>query len=471
MTRKINYLIPALIIIIVLTYYKVVSFYFRYDTFVWLDKTIFDHFNWQYFFGYNKAAAFYLTPVGNLFFLLMYKAFGLSPVGYHLVLLLIHITAALLVYRLTFKIAQNNECAFLAALFFGIYPANIEAVVYIAAFHHSLCAVFIMVSFLMFVRFKELLQTRAYVLSLVFYTLSLVVKPTAIIVPLLFLGYECILSRGFSINRDIRKYIPFAIISFAYLLVSFAIGSFNQAYLPMQNQYYYIGRHILENIFGYFKYMVFPFDNAVKAVADIFSPQVSRVFGAAQGIFMGAVFSLAVYLSLRDKRIRFLFFWVIVSLLPILPFEFSPQSRYVYLSSIGLCALFALALRSEKFMRKWVSRAVTLVFILLYFLSCRVNLYQYENDYILWKNWAMDIGSIPKPFPEKGKLYLLDFPKLAVSRDDEISSLARVVLNSRDLEVEAVYPQAQGGYSLPETEVYSLKYENRRLIPFKRAPR
>jgi len=65
-------------------------------------------------------------------FLIDYKIYGFEPVGFHLTNLLIHSINAVLVFFLTKKLSENDWTAFIAALFFGLYPGHIETIAWVS---------------------------------------------------------------------------------------------------------------------------------------------------------------------------------------------------------------------------------------------------------------------------------------------------------------------------------------------------
>jgi hypothetical protein len=67
----------VIILFVLVNYCRVLSFHFRYDTFTWLDKTMFDPIDWHFFLDVNKASP-YFTPMGNVLFFVLYRLFGLE---------------------------------------------------------------------------------------------------------------------------------------------------------------------------------------------------------------------------------------------------------------------------------------------------------------------------------------------------------------------------------------------------------
>ena len=69
-------------------------------------------------------------PVTTTALWMQYRLWGLNPAGYHIVNLLIHISIALLIWRVL--ILLKIPCAYLAALIFAIHPVNVESAAWIS---------------------------------------------------------------------------------------------------------------------------------------------------------------------------------------------------------------------------------------------------------------------------------------------------------------------------------------------------
>jgi hypothetical protein len=218
--------------LLIVNYYRVFFFFFRYDTFPWLDKSMFDPVDWHYFLDTNKASA-YFTPMGNVLFCAMHKLFGLEPFWYHACMFATHALNACLVYYLATRILGSNLPACLVALLFGIFPAHVDAVVYVATIHHTLATAFILLSFLSFTQFLHTERKRHLCRMLVFWVLGLLTKQIACVIPALCAGYEYVALRKRMSKSSQAKYIPLGLILVIYLGVNSAVNRANTAYAPI----------------------------------------------------------------------------------------------------------------------------------------------------------------------------------------------------------------------------------------------
>ncbi|MGA3179360.1 MAG: tetratricopeptide repeat protein [Verrucomicrobiota bacterium] len=125
------------------------------------------------------------------YFPLTYTAFyleralwGLHPVGYHCVNILLHASNALLAWRLLARLRVPG--AWLAAALFALHPVQVESVAWITERKNLLMAFFFLLSLLSWTRFLDEKTRRpwvSYTLALVSYALALSAKTTACTLP------------------------------------------------------------------------------------------------------------------------------------------------------------------------------------------------------------------------------------------------------------------------------------------------
>lgn len=131
---------------------------------------------------------------------LNYAAAGFSPVGFHLVNLLLHLLSVSLLYVLVFRVSGRSDMALLAAAIFALHPMNAEAVNYITARSSVLSSLLMLSSLLCFIRYRGSLMNAPrqaagrswfyYGASLLFMFLAFLSKETAWVLPAFFLLYD-----------------------------------------------------------------------------------------------------------------------------------------------------------------------------------------------------------------------------------------------------------------------------------------
>jgi hypothetical protein len=135
----------------------------------------------------------YLRPLGGLFFLPIYLKFGLDPVPYHVVLLLLVLAGAYLMYRLARALGCGDLPAAVVALI-ACYHGGLSNLYYNSVFVFDvLVGIFYFAAFTYYARVRtsgKLLNGGQTAVFLALYLCALNSKEMAVTLPIVLLAYE-----------------------------------------------------------------------------------------------------------------------------------------------------------------------------------------------------------------------------------------------------------------------------------------
>jgi hypothetical protein len=90
-------------------------------------------------------------PITFTVYWLQFQLWGLQPLGYHLVNLALHATAALLVWRILLRLHVPG--AMFAAAIFALHPVNVESVAWISQLKGALSLTLALASMMFYLRY------------------------------------------------------------------------------------------------------------------------------------------------------------------------------------------------------------------------------------------------------------------------------------------------------------------------------
>src|SRR3990167_6766784 len=187
----------SLLAIIIIALIGILVYFNSLDnSFVWDDKDLIVENplikNWTHLgdifkkdlFYVAPEKSFYYRPIQSLSYVLDYSIYRLKPKGYHIANISIHILNAVLIYFLILAFTKNKIVSFCASAVFVVHPVYTSAVTYISGRGELLVTLFLLASFLLFIRCKNFnnpWQIFLYLLSLICYVCSLLSKESALL--------------------------------------------------------------------------------------------------------------------------------------------------------------------------------------------------------------------------------------------------------------------------------------------------
>jgi len=346
--------------------------------------------------NYTKDIALpYHGRLFTLWLMLGYRWFHLWTPGWHLLSILVHLGATLLVFLTLREFLGQKSIAAVAAILFALHPIHSQAVAWITAGAHPLLTLFFLLSLFFYLRARRTHSIRHWILSLAFFALSTMFKESALSLTFVVIGLELLLPDSYGDSRQpghpfagIRRILihssGFLIISLLYLLDRYRGLGFLSWEHPLNKDVapFDVIFTIPSVILSYFVHLLFPFRLSLIYSVDFVRVGTSPPFLISTlilGVLAVILFWLWKFLStLQDKTavnafvLAGLLFWI--PLLPVLNLkafhpEYLLQDRYAYLPSVGFCVgiglFWILLLRKIKSSWRQMGMTAALAVVLL----------------------------------------------------------------------------------------------------------
>ncbi len=299
------------------------------------------------------------SPLKTLVHAIFYNLFGLNPLGYHIVSLLIHGSGIYFVYKIIDRLTGNKTIGFVSTVIFAVHPVQVEAITYMTASVDMVGIVFLFGAFyFLMLSVDEAGRKNVvyYMVSMFLGVLAVFTHELAISIPLLFLWYLFCYSKD-SYKKIFLRTLPFLAIVLIYVLCKIlALGGITRGE--------YVGGSfyltMLIAIKALFKYIVICFFPFVLTHNHIISSGISS-FGQddfdkykvmAQSIFdlntfipflmLLSLVALAVIYYRKNRLISFAIGWYFLALLPvsnIIPSGVLFGERYLYPGLLGFALM------------------------------------------------------------------------------------------------------------------------------------
>lgn len=284
----------------------------------------------------DNTVALY-RPLVLVFFSLCHGLWGNDPVGYHVLLVLLHLANVALVYIVIRKLtSESSIAATLGAATFALHPARVESIAWISGVPDPLANIFLLGAMLAYIAFREHPDKWRYLtLSLLCFQFALWSKEVAIMFPLIVVAYDLIYKR--------KTIWPASILYIVLLVIYFATRYFALGSATNSNIFSIEFTRIVDFILGYSELLAYP----VHIPYDMQIPEhpmaALLMWISAGAIALLAGYSWVTFNSDRKRALLFsaiwlgVFFWQAI-LITLSMNGYAP--RYTYVPSVG-AAIFA----------------------------------------------------------------------------------------------------------------------------------
>jgi hypothetical protein len=335
-------------------------------------------------FHSGTGNGYYYRPVLTLTFMADAMAGNGKFSMFHFSNIVYHILATFLLFLFFIETGSDRIRSFLFSLIFLVHPMITQVVAWVPGRNDSLLAIFVLSSFIFWLKYLKTNQSRYLFLHLFLFVVALLTKENAIVLPVLIVLFSSMTQR-----TPLRKYfIPGA--SWAIILVIWAIIRFRA--LGGETQVSFLLQ--VSSMFGnlpallpFLGKMIFPFSLSVFPVlADM---KISIVLGLV------AIGVLVALIGVSKPKQWFLYFfgifWFFAFLVPSfitvnksVP-DFSEHRAYLSLAGILILVMASGPVKNANF-TKIIPLSTTAVFILFFGILTFLHSRNFRDNFSFWQN-------------------------------------------------------------------------------------
>ena len=291
-----------------------------------------------------------------------YAISGMEAWSYHLFNLLLHLINCFLVFKLVLLLSKRNIIiAFTTAILFGIHPMHVESVAWVSARKDVLYGLFFLAGLLSYTKYADSGSRKHYGLTILFFLLSLLSKPAAVIFPIVLFCIDLLRKRKLSYKTVIEKIPIFVLALLGGILTLYAQTSAGAT----GQDVFSLGSRILFGFYSimmYFIKMILPLNLSPFYPLPPFKQNLDPEYFLAPFFFIGLAI-LFFYALKKIRPVAFGILFYLVNLILVLQF-FSVGSaiiadRYTYIPYIGL--FYALGFGIDRYAKSKLSKASIII--------------------------------------------------------------------------------------------------------------
>ncbi len=293
----------------------------------------------------------YYRPLATFTYLVDYSLWELNPLGYHISGVLYHLLAAAALFYLVRLVSGDRLLSFLTALLYVVHPAHTETVAYVSGRPDSLCAFFLILSFITYLKYLADGRLLHLVLLAAVFAGALLSRENSVVMPLLLLAYHL----AFRVKPRPLPFLTVALPAAAYVVARRFLSAPPAAAPPLFQRV----AGFLASVPEYLRVLLLPIrlhqeygtgefrfcDTAVIAGAAITAAALLLCLRLARGDSSGKVRRESG--PPPGRIVLFALLWFFAALLPysgIYPLRAYMAEHWLYLPSIGFFLIGAVGL-------------------------------------------------------------------------------------------------------------------------------
>ncbi|OGW75826.1 MAG: hypothetical protein A2Z72_04135 [Omnitrophica bacterium RBG_13_46_9] len=286
---------------------------------------------------------FLYRPLQMVTYMADYSLWRLDVRGYHFTNILLHILTALAIYWLVNILYDDRTLSLFTSVLFITHPIHVEAVTYISGRADSLALLFMLISFIFYIKCINTGNPVFCAFALLSYVAALLSRESSLILPALLLLYHY----TFRKRPSFKCFLSVFGIALVYILFRLTVLKYLLPHLPGYSSLFERLPGFFVAITNYIRLMLLPVNLHMEYGNRFFDFSDPK---AIAGVLI--LFSLLGYAFRKRNSNRLLFFsvyWFFVTLLPvscIYPFPMAYMAEHwLYVPSIGFFLLVAYGLR------------------------------------------------------------------------------------------------------------------------------
>ena len=365
--------------------------------------------------GYAGGFTNYYRPIFLIVLRIWNSVVGLDPVGWHVLPVIVHLINVGLVFALVRRLTRDDTTGLIAAALFGVHPIQIEAVGSIYGITDAIMAVFLLGSFLVYLRWKQHGGSGFLAISAALFACALLTKESAVVFPVVIAAFEFVRGRnansaaqqphstkGTLSGAPVRRHAVAAVIAVALLVTYFlarrlALGTLS-GHVASGVSWTITLLTAPLSLGTFLRLWIAPF--GMSSFYD--SPYVtSPDLHFLLPLLLLIAIVVGIWLWSRRTRERLILFsaiWAVLAVAPVLDIRLMQPSdfvhiRFLYVPSIALSLLAAIALR-QLFSNAKLRATVTAALVIALAVSTRAQIgFLHDNDAMYLRGIAVAPGN------------------------------------------------------------------------------
>lgn len=334
---------------------------------------------------------------------------GDNPFIFHFTNLLLHLFNTVLVYLFVRRLTKNDLLAALTFILYGVHPMHVESVAWVSERKDVLYSLFFLLSLYAYTTYASSRKWGYYMLSLLFFLLSLLSKGQAVILAAILPFIDYMKDRKWFSIKVLSEKILFFLLALIFGWVALRIQAWDHA---VGFTYFSKTERLAFASYGLTQYLI---KSIIPVGLSALYPYPSRLSGGnIPSFYWLFIITIPLYfvglyfLSKRSKIYAFglsMFILCLFPLLQLIPVGGAIMAdRYFYIPSVGLLLCFALGLTEIK--QPLIRNALFVLFILVFSsLSFSRNMV-WKDSMTLW-NDVISKSAYPQDvaFNNRGEVY------------------------------------------------------------------